>query len=156
MSIGIISLATIKDRHNRSGPLAACTTGAVIAAYTVTDGIGARTAGNALAYAGWLFVLDSLPLALIFMWQQRRLPIAPQGRQNWLSLAGGIMSLLAYGIVIWAVTLAPMGTVSALRETSVLFAALIGAIFLGERLTRRRISAATLIAVGAIVLGWHR
>src|SRR5450830_821379 len=156
VSIGIISLANIKDRHNLSGPLAAFTTGAFIAAYTVTDGIGARTAGNALAYAGWLFVLDSLPLALIFMWQQRRLPIAPQGRQNWLSLAGGIMSLLAYGIVIWAVTLAPMGTVSALRETSVLFAALIGAIFLGERLTRRRISAATLIAVGAIVLGWHR
>jgi len=156
VSIGIISLANIKDRHNLSGPLAAFTTGAFIAAYTVTDGIGARSAGNALAYAGWLFVLDSLPLALIFMWQQRRLPMAPQRRQNWLSLAGGIMSLLAYGIVIWAVTLAPMGTVSALRETSVLFAALIGAIFLGERLTRRRISAATLIAVGAIVLGWHR
>ena len=156
VSMGIISLANIKDRHNLSGPLAAFTTGAFIAAYTVTDGIGARTAGNALSYSGWLFVLDSLPLALIFMWQHKRLPIAPQRRQNWLSLAGGIMSLFAYGIVIWAVTLAPMGTVSALRETSVLFAAIIGALFLGEKLTPRRLCAAALIAAGAIVLGWHR
>ena len=156
VSIGIISLANIKDRHNLSGPIAAFTTGAFIAAYTVTDGIGARAAGNALAYSGWLFVLDSFPLALIFMWMHRRLPMAAERKQNWLSLAGGVMSLLAYGIVIWAVTLAPMGTVSALRETSVLFAALIGTLFLGEKLTMRRILACILITLGAIVLGWHR
>ena len=156
VSLGIISLAHIKDRHNLSGPIAAFTTGAFIAAYTVTDGIGARTAGNALAYSGWLFVLDSLPLALIIMWQQRRLPLLPQARQNWISLGGGVMSLLAYGIVIWAVTLAPMGIVSALRETSVLFAAVIGSLFLGEKLTPRRIGAAALIASGAIVLGMQR
>ncbi|MBB3214496.1 drug/metabolite transporter (DMT)-like permease [Herbaspirillum sp. Sphag1AN] len=156
VSLGIISLAQIKDRHNLSGPIAAFTTGAFIAAYTVTDGIGARASGNALAYSGWLFVLDSAPLALIVMWQQRRWPVLPQARQNWISLAGGVMSLLAYGIVIWAVTLAPMGTVSALRETSVLFAAVIGSLFLGEKLTQRRIVAALLIATGAIVLGMQR
>lgn len=156
VSLGIISLAQIKDRHNLSGSIAAFTTGAFIAAYTVTDGIGARASGNALAYSGWLFVLDSAPLALIVMWQQRRWPVLPQARQNWISLAGGVMSLLAYGIVIWAVTLAPMGTVSALRETSVLFAAVIGSLFLGEKLTQRRIVAALLIATGAIVLGMQR
>lgn len=156
VSMGIISLAHVKDRRHLAGPLAAFTTGAFIAAYTVTDGIGARAAGNALAYSGWLFVLDSFPLALIFMWLHRRLPMAAERNQNWLSLAGGAMSLLAYAIVIWAVTLAPMGTVSALRETSVLFAALIGAIFLGERLTLRRIFACCVIALGAIVLGWRR
>ena len=156
VSIGIISLAHLKDRRNLSGPIAAFTTGAFIAAYTVTDGIGARLAGNSISYSGWLFVLDSFPLALIFMWMHRRLPMATERKQNWLSLAGGVMSLLAYGIVIWAVTLAPMGTVSALRETSVLFAALIGAIFLGEKLTVRRIFACLVITVGAIVLGMHR
>jgi drug/metabolite transporter (DMT)-like permease len=156
VSLGIISLAQVKDRHNLSGPIAAFTTGAFIAAYTVTDGIGARASGNALTYSGWLFVLDSLPLALIVLWQQRRWPVLPQARQNWISLAGGVMSLLAYGIVIWAVTLAPMGTVSALRETSVLFAAVIGSVFLGEKLTQRRIVAAVLIATGAIVLGMQR
>ncbi|MFL9876893.1 DMT family transporter [Herbaspirillum rhizosphaerae] len=156
VSIGIISLAHLKDRRNLSGPIAAFTTGAFIAAYTVTDGIGARLAGNSISYSGWLFVLDSFPLALIFMWMHRRLPMATERKQNRLSLAGGVMSLLAYGIVIWAVTLAPMGTISALRETSVLFAALIGAIFLGEKLTMRRIFACIVITVGAIVLGMHR
>lgn len=158
VSVGIVSLANIKirDRSNLSGPIAAFTTGAFIAAYTVTDGIGARAAGNAIAYSGWLFVLDSFPMALIFMWMHRRLPLAAEPRQNWMSLAGGVMSLLAYGIVIWAVTLAPMGTVSALRETSVLFAALIGVIFLGEKLMLRRVFACVVISVGAIVLGMHR
>ena len=153
VSLGIISLAQIKDRHHLSGPIAAFTTGAFIAAYTVTDGIGARAAGNAVAYSGWLFALDSLPLAMISMWQKRRLP---QFKQVWISLTGGIMSLFAYAIVIWAITLAPMGTVSALRETSVLFAALIGALFMGEKFTRRRLCAAALITGGAIVLGLHR
>lgn len=156
VSIGIISLANLKDRRDLSGPIAAFTTGAFIAAYTVTDGIGARLAGNAISYSGWLFVLDSFPMALIFIWMHRRLPMATERKQNWISLAGGVMSLLAYGIVIWAVTLAPMGTVSALRETSVLFAALIGAIFLGEKLTLRRIFACVVITIGAIVLGIHR
>lgn len=156
VSVGIISLAQIKDRHQLSAPLAAFTTGAFIAAYTVTDGIGARTAGNAMAYSGWLFVIDSVPLALIFRWQHGRLPFTGPRKQIGLNLAGGVMSLLAYGIVIWAVTLAPMGTVSALRETSVLFAALIGALFLGEKLTLRRIGACLLITCGAIVLGLHR
>lgn len=156
VSIGIISLADIRDRRQLSGPIAAFTTGAFIAAYTVTDGIGARLAGDALAYSGWLFVLDSIPLALIFMWLHRRLPLAATRRQTWIGLTGGVMSLLAYGIVIWAVTLAPMGSVSALRETSVLFAVLIGTIFLGERLTVRRLLAGALITLGAIVLGWGR
>lgn len=155
ISIGIISLAQIKNRQHLWGPITAFTTGAFIAAYTVTDGLGARAAGNALAYSGWLFVIDSIPLAIIYLYRQRALPLLAEPRQNWLNLAGGLMSLLAYGIVIWAVTLAPMGTVSALRETSVLFAALIGTLFLGEKLTPRRIGACLFITVGAIVLGMH-
>lgn len=156
VSIGIISLANIKDRHQLSGPVAAFTTGAFIAAYTVTDGIGARIAGDAVGYSGWLFVLDSVPLALIFMWMHRRLPMAGSPKENWLGVTGGVMSLLAYGIVIWAVVLAPMGTVSALRETSVLFAVVIGTVFLGEKLTIRRVLACAVITLGAIVLGWQR
>ena len=155
VSLGIISLAHLKDRRDLSGPIAAFTTGAFIAAYTVTDGIGARAAGNALSYSGWLFLLDSIPLALIFIWRNKRLPLALEHKQNWLNLLGGVMSLLAYGIVIWAVTLAPMGTVSALRETSVLFAALIGVVFLKEKMTMRRLFACIVITGGAIVLGLH-
>ncbi|MDP0971244.1 EamA family transporter, partial [Klebsiella pneumoniae] len=65
------------------------------------------------------------------------------------TFGGGVVSLVAYGIVIWAVTLAPMGPVSALRETSVVFAALLGRLFLKESLTARRVSACSVIAFGA-------
>lgn len=156
VSVGIVSLANLRGigrREHLSAPAAAFATGAFIAAYTVTDGIGARLAGDAVSYAGWLFVLDSVPLVLIYLHKHRRSPIALSERDTWISLFGGVMSLLAYGIVIWAVTLAPMGMVSALRETSVLFALLIGALFLGEKLTLRRVLSCAVIAAGAVVLG---
>lgn len=159
VSAGIVSLADLRSMRQRghlAAPMAAFATGAFIAAYTVTDGIGARLAGDAMAYAGWLFVLDSLPLALIYLRQHRRWPVVLTHKESWIGLAGGLMSLLAYGIVIWAVTLAPMGMVSALRETSVLFALLIGALFLGERLTLRRVLSCGVIAAGAIILGSHQ
>lgn len=155
ISVGIISLAHIRSRAKLAGPIAAFTTGAFIAAYTITDGLGARAAGSALSYCGWLFVLDSIPLVLIYLRLHKRLPIAFGSKETWIALGGGLMSLLAYGIVIWAVTLAPMGTVSALRETSVLFAALIGWLFLGEKLSMRRILSCLLITIGAIILGLH-
>ncbi|WDZ96289.1 DMT family transporter [Herbaspirillum sp. WKF16] len=156
VSAGIVSLANLRGlrrRENLSGPAAAFATGAFIAAYTVTDGIGARLAGDSVSYAGWLFVLDSIPLALIYWRRHGRIPVALGERDTWIGLAGGVMSLLAYGIVIWAVTLAPMGMVSALRETSVLFALLIGWLFLGEQLTLRRVLSCLVIAAGAVVLG---
>ncbi|MBO9537897.1 DMT family transporter [Herbaspirillum sp.] len=156
VSVGIVSLANLRGigrGEHLSAPAAAFATGAFIAAYTVTDGIGARLAGDAVSYAGWLFVLDSVPLALIYLHKHRRSPITLGERDTWISLFGGVMSLLAYGIVIWAVTLAPMGMVSALRETSVLFALLIGAIFLGEKLTLRRVLSCAVITAGAVVLG---
>lgn len=158
VSLGIVSLANLRamrQREHLSGPLAALATGAFIAAYTITDGIGARLAGDAIAYAGWLFVADSIPLALLYQYKHGRSPVVLSHKDTWIGLAGGVMSLLAYGIVIWAVTLAPMGMVSALRETSVLFALLIGTLFLGEKLTVRRVLSCAVIAAGAIVLGAH-
>jgi len=158
VSLGIVSLANLRAMRRRehlSGPLAALATGAFIAAYTITDGIGARLAGDAIAYAGWLFVADSIPLALLYQYKHGRSPVVLSHKDTWIGLAGGVMSLLAYGIVIWAVTLAPMGMVSALRETSVLFALLIGTLFLGEKLTLRRVLSCAVIAAGAIVLGTH-
>jgi drug/metabolite transporter (DMT)-like permease len=158
VSLGIVSLANLRAMRRRehlSGPLAALATGAFIAAYTITDGIGARLAGDAIAYAGWLFVADSIPLALLYQYKHGRSPVVLSHKDTWIGLAGGVMSLLAYGIVIWAVTLAPMGMVSALRETSVLFALLIGTLFLGEKLTLRRVLSCAVIAAGAIVLGAH-
>jgi drug/metabolite transporter (DMT)-like permease len=158
VSAGIISLARIRPaagtKMPRHSPAAALATGAFIAAYTVVDGIGSRLNGGPGGYAGWLFVLDGLFMAVLFA-VLRRAPLAnPWSRETRRALGGGVMSLFAYGIVIWALTLAPMGPVSALRETSVLFAMLIGRLFMHEKLTARRISACVVIACGAICLGW--
>ena len=71
------------------------------------------------------------------------------------AVGGGVISILAYGAIIWAMQSSPMGAVSALRETSVVFAALLGAVFLGERLTMQRIVACCIIAAGAACVGWH-
>jgi drug/metabolite transporter (DMT)-like permease len=162
ISAGILSLAQIKfgkaadaaGARQWDAPLAALTTGVFIAGYTVVDGLGSRLAGNAASYTGWIFLLNGLPLLVIYLSMHGRLRIALRARETWNALGGGVMSLLAYGIVIWAITLAPMGPVSALRETSVLFAALIARMFLGEALTPRRLLSCAVIALGAVMLGW--
>jgi len=163
ISAGIISLAQIKfargssvagGRQQWDAPLSAFTTGVFIAGYTIVDGLGSRLAGSAASYSGWMFLLDGLPLLAIYLSMHGSLRIGLRERATWNALGGGAMSLLAYGIVIWAITLAPMGPVSALRETSVLFAALIARMFLGEALTLRRLLSCAVIALGAVMLGW--
>jgi drug/metabolite transporter (DMT)-like permease len=162
ISAGIISLAQIsfggsntsRPRRSWDGPLSAFITGVFIAGYTIVDGLGSRMAGSAVAYSGWMFLLDGVPLLVIYVSLHGRLRISLRERATWNALGGGAMSLLAYGIVIWAITLAPMGPVSALRETSVLFAALIARMFLREALTPRRLLSCVVISTGAVILGW--
>ena len=156
ISVGILSLAQLRRGMSLAGPLAALATGVFIAGYTVVDGLGARASSDALAYAGWLFLLDSPTILLLYLLRYRRLPWPQDRRVLWTGLGAGVLSLLAYGIVIWAVTHAPLGAVSALRETSVLFAALIGAVFMGEKLTVRRVLSCLLITGGAMLLGLQR
>ena len=93
--------------------------------------------------------------AVYFGWRGRDAPFASADEETVKSAVGGLVSLLAYGIVIWAASIAPMGPVSALRETSVVCAALIGWLFLGERLSARRLGSCLLVALGAIILGQH-
>jgi len=133
---------------------AALATGVSIAAYTVVDGIGVRASGNWVAYTGGVFAFF-LAMPLWHLARGRRamfaMPLAEAGK----AAGGGAISLLAYGAIIWAMQASPMGAVSALRETSVVFAALLGAAFLGERLTGSRIAACCIIALGAACVGWH-
>ncbi len=126
-------------------------TSVFIASYTVTDGIGSRLNGSPHGYAAWLFFLDGL--AMLAIARMRRGAAMLSGlRPFWREgLAGGAMSLAAYWIVIWAMTRAPIPLVAALRETSVLFGALIAVVVLRERLTFWR-SAAGLVIVTGIVL----
>ncbi|MCB1882670.1 MAG: EamA family transporter [Geminicoccaceae bacterium] len=123
-------------------------TSAFIASYTVTDGFGARANGSAHGYAVWLFLLDgTLMLGVLLI--ARGVGGLTALRPFWRSgFAGGAMSLGAYWIVIWAMTAAPIGLVAALRESSVLFAAVLSAVLLREPPTRWRSAAAAVIVVG--------
>lgn len=151
VSVGIISLAFQGKGLRAEFLSAALTTGVLIGAYTVVDGIGVRLAGSSVAYTNSMFLLWSLTMPPIFYLMRGR-PPAYTGAQTGMALTGGLVSLLAYGIVIWAMQYDAMGVVSALRETSVVYAAIIGRVFLKETLTARRITSCAAIAAGAACL----
>ena len=127
-------------------------TAVTICCYSLVDGIGARTAGNAHGYALWLFVIDGAFITAIALWSHGMRAVAAM-MQHWKTgIAGGVLSLTAYWIVIWAMTVAPIAMVAALRETSVLFGTIIAVIFLKEPLRPLRIAAALLIVAGIALI----
>ena len=150
---GIISLAFNGRKLAVPSLPYALGTGCFIAAYSVVDGIGVRLSGAPMAYTFCMCALWCVLMPAVY--------IGLRGAGNLFTLRpgfatafiGGLVSLLAYGIVIYAMSGAPMGAVSALRETSVLFAALIGYFFLGETLTVRKMLACAVIAAGTIIIG---
>lgn len=128
---------------------------AIIAAYTVVDGRGVRAAGNALQYVAALFLVNGLPYFTLVMWRRGagRPAAWAYMAQRWrLALLGTLASAGSYGIALWAMTQAPVAAVAALRETSVLFAALIGARWLKERFGLRRAAGTALIVGGVAAL----
>ena len=144
----------MQARNDRRGVVFAAGTALFIAAYTVTDAMGARLSGDAVSYVAWLAILDGLPM-LIAAAVLRRAALAHHLAARMLkSAAGGALQLTAYGLVVWALAQAPMAAVSALRETSVLFAAIIGVKLLGEPLGARRITAAALVVAGIAMIEW--
>jgi drug/metabolite transporter (DMT)-like permease len=155
LAIGLMSLALSAGRLTR-GDLpavgAAVLTGLTIAAYTITDGLGVRHAHDPLAYTALLFVLQGPPMLLAAL---ARRPFAAWRDTATMrrGAAAGLLSTVAYGVVLWAQTRAPLAEVAAIRETSVVFAALIGVAVLGEDFGRRRVVAAVVIATGIVLIG---
>ena len=128
----------------------------VIAAYTLVDGHGVRSGGSAASYVAMVFLLNALPFGAVVLAQRGWRPLAQHARRRApLAALGAAASIGSYGIALWAMTRAPVASVAALRETSVLFAALIGAWQLHERFTPRRAlgTAAILAGVAALRLG---
>lgn len=155
VSGGIVSLA-FQGRSVGWGSLPyALATGCFIGAYSVTDGIGVRLSGSPIGYTVWMCLLWGVmaPPVYALLRDWRSLVRGP--RETMVAAGGGIVSLVAYGIVIFAMSLGPMGSVSALRETSVVFAALIGRFFLHER-PAWRIAACCVVAFGAILISQDR
>ncbi|MDR6411866.1 DMT family transporter [Paraburkholderia terricola] len=157
ISGGIIAIALERFHVSRAGLRAALTTGATIAVYTVIDSIGVRlSGGEALAYTAWMFLFYWL-MPLLFVALRGVTALWPPVRSAPVSigssLVGGLVSIAAYGIVIWALQSGATGTVSALRETSVVFAVLIGRVFLREAVSAKRWIACMIVAAGAVCLG---
>jgi drug/metabolite transporter (DMT)-like permease len=151
---GIFMLAAAKGRLHAMNLPAALATGVSIAAYTIVDGLGVRASGSWVAYTGGIFAFF-LAVPLWYLARGRRAVFAVSMPEAGKAASGGMISLAAYGAIIWAMQGNAMGAVSALRETSVVFAALLGAAFLGERLTAWRIAACCIIAAGAVCVGWR-
>jgi drug/metabolite transporter (DMT)-like permease len=155
VSLGIVSLMFGRGwprGDHRTALLFAGFTCLTIASYSLCDGFGVRRAQSSLGYIVWLFAIDSLPF-LLFAWTRRRGLLLAYIRRHWpVGLGGASMSALAYGIVIWAMGHSAMAGVVSLRETSVIFAAAIGALFMGESFGRWRILAAVIVAAGNLLI----
>ena len=150
ISCGILLQVTGKNKLDLPLTLPAFATGATIAAYTVVDTIGVQRSESTAAYSVWIFASYLFVPALlrILRFRVHLLDRASMPK----AACGGVLSLIAYTVVLWATHSVAVGTVSALRETSVLWAAAIGRVFLGEKLTQRKIGSAVLICCGVILL----
>ena len=156
ISLGLIGLAFsngIPRRDQTSALVAALSTGVLIAVYTVIDGLGVRHSGTVMGYIAWIFLLQGPIPVVIAVRRRSRSVFAHLPPRVWVQgLGGGVMSLIAYGLVIWAQARGNLATIAALRETSIVFAALIGALIFHERFGRYRMVASAVVVTGIAVL----
>jgi drug/metabolite transporter (DMT)-like permease len=149
--IALVFAGGLPRRTQLPAVAAAVATGLLIALYTVIDGLGVAQ-GPLLPYIGWMFLLQGPALPVLAVLRRgRRLP-ALMRRHAVAGLAGGAISLAAYSIVLWAQTSGALAPIAALRESSIVFGALIGALFLREPLGHRRAAAAAVVLVGVVLL----
>jgi drug/metabolite transporter (DMT)-like permease len=163
LSFGLIALAmplrnVVPRPGSRHGlaTLFAVLTGFTIAAYIIADGLGVRSAGptfqHRLSYIAWLCVVEGPWLLVLAIALRPRTVWTHLRRTWWRGMIGGVIANVGYGIAIYALVLGPMAHIAALRETSVLFGALIGTLLLGEPFGRRRVAAAFVIVSGLVLM----
>lgn len=148
---GILGMA-VGCRSQGKGVALALIVAAVIASYTLVDGTGVRRSGNALAYTLWMFLLTGGPL-LAWALATRGRAFSRYLRGNWRpGLAGGFGTVASYALVLWAMTVAPIAIVAAVRETAIVFGTAISGLVLKERLGPARIVGAVIIAIGVVAI----
>jgi drug/metabolite transporter (DMT)-like permease len=154
ISVGLVTIALDRGRPSRAqlpALAAAVATGVAIAGYTVVDAAAVRTT-PVLVYATWLFLLQGPVLPIVAVVRRGRAVAAEARKSAAGGLTGGVLSLAAYGLVLWAQTSGATAAVAALRETSIVLGAIIGVVFLGERMGPRRVLAAILVAAGIVLV----
>lgn len=152
---GILVLALQQRFSHKSGLrgiLFSLRTSFVIMAYTLADGYGARAAGDGVSYTCWIFFLNIFPLHIYVLGRHGKSYLSYLRKRAVIGLSGGLCGLGSYGIAIWAMTVAPIALVAALRETSVIFGMIMAVLFLGEKLSAVRVLAILLVMAGAMIL----
>lgn len=159
IGLGIVSLGAVRGQDGLRNPKAAWMalgTGCFIAAYSLVDGCGARIAGSPLGFYGWLSIGNAIAFAAITAYRSPKVlrRLRREGLQ--MGVIGGGASFCAYGLVIWAFTQAPIALVTALRETSIIFALLIGVFALHEKLNLAKVASTMLTLLGVVLLRFVR
>lgn len=155
LSSGILTLgvdAALRGSFSVRGTLMALANAVVVMGYTLADGFGAKASGAPVSYVCWLFFFNAFPMTIIVnaRYGQR---FRDYVRSRWkFGLLGGMCSLASYGVTVWAMGYAPIATVAALRETSVVFGLLLAVLFLKEKVTALRVAGIGLVAVGSVCL----
>ncbi|MFG2597972.1 EamA family transporter [Streptomyces sp. NPDC048462] len=152
-SAGLVGLALWGIRGSGKRPhwpaiLAALATGLAIAGYTTVDGVGVRASGSSLGYIAWLMILEGIAIPAYALYRRRSALTAQLRPYAVRGLLGAALSVLAYGLVLWAQTRAALAPVAALRESSIIVGAAIGTVFFKERFGAPRVAAAGLMVVG--------
>jgi drug/metabolite transporter (DMT)-like permease len=145
------AFGNIRSLHDRHAILLSLATGILVAAYTIIDGQGARSGSTPHVYAGWLFILIAIPIVAM---ARKKLDknVAALLAGHWRKgVPVGVLSTLAYWVIVWAMSVAPMALVAAARETGILFAALVSRGVLGENLQLLRWVGVVLTAVGLVL-----
>jgi drug/metabolite transporter (DMT)-like permease len=152
VSGGLATLVLAGRKPGRAAFLAAVGTGLTIAAYTTVDGVGVRLSASPAGYIGWLMVLESLGVPMFALARRRDVLLKQRPRILLAGLGAGALSVLAYGLVLWAQTQGALAPIAALRETSVIFGAIIGTLIFREPFGRTRIAATVLVVTGIVLL----
>jgi len=156
ISVAIFSQALGSARTERKAVTHAIVTALFVASYVIADALGVRVAGNPQSYAGWIWVIYGVLMPAGFLLSRRRMTLQLRSPDTRKALAGGLLSFGSYGAIITALALGDVGAISALRETSIVFSALIGRFLLGESLTLRRVLVCLTVTTGAVLIGYAR
>jgi drug/metabolite transporter (DMT)-like permease len=155
ISGGIASLALGRGGIQKRPLLAALITGLFIGGYVTTDGMGVRLSGDPRAYAAWIFIVYGVMMPALYFLQGGTLAKGYDASEAWKAMIGGVISMVSYAATVAALSLGPIGPVSAIRETSIVFSVIIGWVCLGERPTRRRIAASVAVVIGVVCLTYR-
>ena len=158
ISFGIIILGfqSIRTFKNYSAVVYAVATGIFISCYSISDGFGGRLSNSPLTYTAWLMILNAIFFSILLkIMNMPRVPLKVLNEGKKIFFIGGTLSYIVYGTIVWAFTQAPVPLVAALRETSIIFALLIGTFFLKEKFTLLKVIATFIIFFGVVLLKFY-